>query len=535
MSIIWNRFRGRNTSRLITTQGPEFKNARSAFVNNVEGAPTRDQFKIMLPLQGAVDDDSLTSPIFGAVAHAVAIPTYDEDFAATGVVTIVDEDIDLAPKAPHLALVALAQSVDDDLPFTPTTIVDEDSDGSQRAPHLALVAPVLDAADELGFVIDDDTNVLLAAPKSPTANLPNAGDDGDSTRILTDEEAVDVRIGATHLVSVPLTVDDEISFVVTDDADVQAPLVLRLVQPAALPEADDDISFVISDDADGTSLAAPRPATITIPVIDDDDATTPTLDDADSNDTVAPRALAVVLPDTADDEFAFPVEIDDEGHTLAAPLPLTALLPDTTADELAFAIEVEDDGRALVAPRASTAALPQAAEDEVATTVAPTLDDESVTQAVGRAVTAALPADQADELPKPTPPPPPSRVIGQPPRRRTGGGDWPQSNLYDPIEGDVHHPYWDHEAEEEATLAGLPTWAQLVHDILADRGVTVAVVGLDTRVVVDSLATQAVAKASAETGVSVGHPEIAISTSPLSVEVDIFDVVVTVDDGDADE
>jgi hypothetical protein len=101
-------------------------------------------------------------------------------------------------------------------------------------------------------------------------------------------------------------------------------------------------------------------------------------------------------------------------------------------------------------------------------------------------------AAQIQNLPPQPTPPVPVQVQGKPKRRRTGGGDFPESNLYDPVADDYNHPYYDGE-----TLVG------------ADM--------------IDS-----------QRGVGSGQPKISVSISPLSVEVDIFDIVTGVDDDDGD-
>lgn len=107
-------------------------------------------------------------------------------------------------------------------------------------------------------------------------------------------------------------------------------------------------------------------------------------------------------------------------------------------------------------------------------------------------------AAQIQNLPPQPTPPVPVQVKAKPKRRRTGGGDFPESNLYDPMEGDYNHPYYDGGEEEPE-----------------------AVVGAD---MIDS-----------QPGVGSGRqPKITISVSPLSVEVDIFDIVTGVDDDDGD-
>ena len=120
------------------------------------------------------------------------------------------------------------------------------------------------------------------------------------------------------------------------------------------------------------------------------------------------------------------------------------------------------------------------------------------------------------------PPTPPTPVVVQakPKRRRTGGGDFSESNLYDPIEGDYNHPYYDNSAVEEAALADIQTWAKVLVGILEDQA----------RVKLSALAKGVV---NSGVGVSVGQPaETIVSTSTLSVEVDVFDIITGVDDGD---
>jgi len=115
--------------------------------------------------------------------------------------------------------------------------------------------------------------------------------------------------------------------------------------------------------------------------------------------------------------------------------------------------------------------------------------------------------------------PTPAAVIITKPRRRTGGGDWPESNLYDPVEGDYNHPYYDEAVNPTInpipTFADVAFWAKLLHDILSDQ-VGVEVAALQTNTVVDSDITDGQAAA----------------TSAFSVDVDVFEVVESdVDDG----
>lgn len=101
----------------------------------------------------------------------------------------------------------------------------------------------------------------------------------------------------------------------------------------------------------------------------------------------------------------------------------------------------------------------------------------------------------------------------------------PESNLYDLADSDPNHPYYDDDAAVEAELVDLTQQAQRVANALADA-VTVEVNALDTRVVIDS--NQLVASS---TGDALGQSNNATAeTSPLSVDVDVFDVVIVGDD-----
>ena len=301
----------------------------------------------------------------------------------------------------------------------------------------------------------------------------------------------------------------------------------RRVTGQQQPISDDNLSFVV-DDADALAPIVGRGRTATT-ALHDEEATTAVVDDSEHDQ--APRAGRVLfaLPSLVDDEISFVV--DDSDGDKAPRLSLVKTANPTLNDEDAAIIALDDADSVrshAVGSRTGISAAPVA--DEELPSVP--LDDESQAPQAPRRLRLipAQPATDDSEIPVPPTP----IVVAAESNRRSSGGDWPESNMLDPLDRDYKNDYFDHNvADHNAALiaeAQLEDLAQQLREListLADE-VSVEVAALDTQVVVDSVPFTVVPVSSADGGVKIGQLDALTTVPAPSASVDILDVDVSV-------